>query len=205
MSQQTSSVGLLLDPDEDADAKRGIKHASSVIKGLSIKTAEEDGDGDAEALQRALDFSNAAQDSKVAPDGSGAPGKQHMERHVAAAHAHMTVPPHPAQKPSKVSWKTTIYVLCNDPSSCKSGLFLNGLLTSTILASVLAFVMETLEQRRYPWNMDKEGYDILERIFVVLFTLEPVVILAEDFSRLDALLFTAMAWIFIPAHCFALP
>ena len=28
---------------------------------------------------------------------------------------------------------------------------------------------------------------------------------AEDFSRLDALLFTAMAWIFIPAHCFAIP
>ena len=28
---------------------------------------------------------------------------------------------------------------------------------------------------------------------------------AEDFSRLDALLFTAMAWIFIPAYCFALP
>ena len=25
---------------------------------------------------------------------------------------------------------------------------------------------------------------------------------AEDFSRLGALLFTAMAWIFIPAHCF---
>ena len=31
----------------------------------------------------------------------------------------------------------------------------------------------------------------------------PVVILAEHFSRWDALLFTAMAWIFIPAHCFA--
>ena len=28
---------------------------------------------------------------------------------------------------------------------------------------------------------------------------------AEDFSRLDALLFTAMAWIFIPAYCFAIP
>ena len=28
---------------------------------------------------------------------------------------------------------------------------------------------------------------------------------AEDFSRLDALLFTAAAWIFIPAYCFALP
>ena len=28
---------------------------------------------------------------------------------------------------------------------------------------------------------------------------------AEDFSRLDALLFTAMARIFIPAYCFALP
>ena len=28
---------------------------------------------------------------------------------------------------------------------------------------------------------------------------------AEDFSRLDALLFTAMAWIFIPAYCFAVP
>ena len=28
---------------------------------------------------------------------------------------------------------------------------------------------------------------------------------AEDFSRLDALLFTAMDWIFIPAYCFALP
>ena len=28
---------------------------------------------------------------------------------------------------------------------------------------------------------------------------------AEDFSRLDALLFTAMAWIFIPAYCFARP
>ena len=28
---------------------------------------------------------------------------------------------------------------------------------------------------------------------------------AEDFSRLNALLFTAMAWIFIPAHRFALP
>ena len=28
---------------------------------------------------------------------------------------------------------------------------------------------------------------------------------AEDFSRLDALLYTAMAWIFIPAYCFALP
>ena len=28
---------------------------------------------------------------------------------------------------------------------------------------------------------------------------------AEDFSRLDALLFTATAWIFIPAYCFALP
>ena len=26
---------------------------------------------------------------------------------------------------------------------------------------------------------------------------------AEDFSRLGALLFTAMAWIFIPAYCFA--
>ena len=26
---------------------------------------------------------------------------------------------------------------------------------------------------------------------------------AEDFSRLDALLFTAMGWIFIPAYCFA--
>ncbi len=28
---------------------------------------------------------------------------------------------------------------------------------------------------------------------------------AEDFSRLDALLFTAMAWILIPAYCFAIP
>ena len=28
---------------------------------------------------------------------------------------------------------------------------------------------------------------------------------AEDFSRLDALLCTAMDWIFIPASCFALP
>ena len=28
---------------------------------------------------------------------------------------------------------------------------------------------------------------------------------AEDFSRLGALLFTAMAWIFIPTHCFAIP
>ena len=28
---------------------------------------------------------------------------------------------------------------------------------------------------------------------------------AEDFSRLDALLFTAMAWIFIPAYCSANP
>ena len=28
---------------------------------------------------------------------------------------------------------------------------------------------------------------------------------AEDFCRLDALLFTAMAWIFIPVHCFAIP
>ena len=27
---------------------------------------------------------------------------------------------------------------------------------------------------------------------------------AEDFSRLNALLFTAMAWIFIPACCFAI-
>ena len=27
---------------------------------------------------------------------------------------------------------------------------------------------------------------------------------AEDFSRLDALIFTAMAWIFIPAYCFAI-
>ena len=28
---------------------------------------------------------------------------------------------------------------------------------------------------------------------------------AEDFSRLNALLFTATDWIFIPAYCFALP
>ena len=28
---------------------------------------------------------------------------------------------------------------------------------------------------------------------------------ADDFSRLNALLFTAMAWMFIPAHCFAVP
>ena len=28
---------------------------------------------------------------------------------------------------------------------------------------------------------------------------------AEDFSRLNALLFTAVAWIFIPAYCFAVP
>ena len=28
---------------------------------------------------------------------------------------------------------------------------------------------------------------------------------AEDFPRLDALLFTAMAWILIPAYCFAIP
>ena len=28
---------------------------------------------------------------------------------------------------------------------------------------------------------------------------------AEDFSRLNALLFTAMGWIFIPAYCFAVP
>ena len=28
---------------------------------------------------------------------------------------------------------------------------------------------------------------------------------ADDFCRLDALLFIAMAWIFIPAHCFAIP
>ena len=28
---------------------------------------------------------------------------------------------------------------------------------------------------------------------------------AEHFSRLGALLFTAMAWIFIPAYCFAIP
>mgnify|MGYP002039486777 CR=1 FL=1 len=28
---------------------------------------------------------------------------------------------------------------------------------------------------------------------------------AENFSRLDALLFTATAWIFIPAYCFAVP
>ena len=28
---------------------------------------------------------------------------------------------------------------------------------------------------------------------------------AEDFSRLNALLCTAMAWIFIPAYCFAVP
>ena len=28
---------------------------------------------------------------------------------------------------------------------------------------------------------------------------------AEHFSRLDALHFTAMAWIFIPAYCFAIP
>ena len=28
---------------------------------------------------------------------------------------------------------------------------------------------------------------------------------AEDFSRLNALLFTAMAWILIPAYCFAVP
>ena len=28
---------------------------------------------------------------------------------------------------------------------------------------------------------------------------------AEDFSRLGALLFTAMGWIFIPAYCFAIP
>ena len=28
---------------------------------------------------------------------------------------------------------------------------------------------------------------------------------AEDVCRLDALLFTAVAWIFIPAHCFAVP
>ena len=28
---------------------------------------------------------------------------------------------------------------------------------------------------------------------------------AEDFSRLNALLFTAVAWIFIPVYCFAIP
>ena len=28
---------------------------------------------------------------------------------------------------------------------------------------------------------------------------------AEDFCRLGALLFTATAWIFIPAYCFAVP
>ena len=28
---------------------------------------------------------------------------------------------------------------------------------------------------------------------------------AEDFSRLNALLFTAMGWIFIPAYCFTVP
>ncbi len=28
---------------------------------------------------------------------------------------------------------------------------------------------------------------------------------AEDFSRLNALLCTAMGWIFIPAYCFAVP
>ena len=28
---------------------------------------------------------------------------------------------------------------------------------------------------------------------------------AEHFSRLNALLFTATDWIFIPAHCFAIP
>ena len=33
----------------------------------------------------------------------------------------------------------------------------------------------------------------------------PVAILVEHFSRLGALLFTAMAWIFIPAYCFAIP
>ena len=33
----------------------------------------------------------------------------------------------------------------------------------------------------------------------------PVVILQRTFSRLDALLCTAMAWIFIPAYCFVIP
>ena len=28
---------------------------------------------------------------------------------------------------------------------------------------------------------------------------------AEDFFRLDAPIFTAMTWIFIPAYCFAIP
>ena len=28
----------------------------------------------------------------------------------------MTVPAHPAHKPAQVSWKTTVYVLCNDPA-----------------------------------------------------------------------------------------
>ena len=35
---------------------------------------------------------------------------------------------------------------------------------------------------------------------------EPVILqIAEDFCRLGALLFTATAWIFIPAYCFAVP
>ena len=41
-----------------------------------------------------------------------------------------------------------------------------------------------------------------EIIFVALFTARDS---AEDFSRLNALLFTATDWIFIPAYCFALP
>ena len=31
----------------------------------------------------------------------------------------------------------------------------------------------------------------------------PVVVILQDFSRLDALLFTAMGWILIPAYCSA--
>ena len=33
----------------------------------------------------------------------------------------------------------------------------------------------------------------------------PVEFCTEHFSRLDALLFTATTWIFIPAYCFAVP
>ena len=84
------------------------------------------------------------------------------------AKANLTVPVEPARKPPHVSWKTTVYVLCNDPNSCKTAQYSNGLMTSTILMSVLSFCMESLDVRQYSWNMDANGYALLETIFVML-------------------------------------
>ena len=73
-----------------------------------------------------------------------------------------------------------------------------------VFLSVVACVFYVWQTYELDWKANRPGmYKVDTAItFAFIFARRDS---AEDFSRLNALLFTAMAWILIPAHCFAVP